>query len=359
MSHNSEDLMFGSDAFLDVLSNMVGILIILIVVVLGMRVAPPPGTVPIVQKAPEVPVELELEPEVPELLPEQLPPMEEIKPSPEMLARAAKLRELNTELNVRFEQLQAEESKLAQQKQDQAGQILQLQQEVADKVDELRSDQGQVSTLEMNVTSLRAEVAALQQRLVDMETSDDAPVEQLTHRLPPIGKVVSGDEIHFRLEGNRVSQVPIDDLVKEVQRDIERRKEILISRSFYQGSTRPINGYLMEYVLQRLATSVVDELRSGPGMVRIGVTSWVIRPVGPIHAETADEALREGSRFRAALMNASPTTTVTFWVYPDSFDVHKRLTSLTYDANLWVASRPLPVGVPIAGSPQGSRSVAQ
>lgn len=356
MSHNSDDLMFGSDAFLDVLSNMVGILIILIVVVLGMRVAPVLESAEIAQQIVEEPVELE--PEVPELLPE-LPPMQEIKPSAEMLARAAKLKEINTELAARIEQIRADELKLAQQKQDQAGQILQLQQEVADKVDTLRSDQGQVTTLETNVTSLRAEVAALQQRLVDLETSDDAPVEQLTHRLPPIGKVVSGSEIHFRLEGNRVSHVPIEDLVKEVQRDIERRKDILISRSFYQGNTRPVNGYLMEYVLQRLSTSIVDELRSSPGMVRIGVTSWVIRPVGPIHAETTDEALREGSRFRAALANASPTTTVTFWVYPDSFDIHKRLSALTYDVNLWVASRPLPVGVPIAGSPQGSRSVAQ
>ena len=369
MSHHGEELMFGSDSFLDVMSNMVGILIILIVVVLGMRVAPPPGTEPLTfAKTPAtaplapapapVPVpELPLEPVVLEELPE-FPPLPEIRPDAEMLRQAASARDENQTLASRLSELQAQAEQLRQKQLDQAEQINILRQQVSVKVDSLRSDRSQVSTLETNVVGLKAEVAALQQRLA--ETPDDAaPVEQLTHRLPPIGKVVSGEEVHFRLEGNKVTRVPITELAQEVQRDIERRKEILISRSFYQGTTRAINGYLMEYVLQRLNMTLADELRSSPGMMRVGVTSWVIRPVGPFRAETADEALRSDSEFRDALKNAGPTATITFWVYPDSFDIHHRLTEVVHQANFWVASRPLPGGVPIAGSPQGSKSVAQ
>ncbi|WP_437223915.1 hypothetical protein SH661x_003409 [Planctomicrobium sp. SH661] len=356
MSQHSEELMFGSDSFLDVMCNMVGILIILIVVVLGMRVAPPPGSVPVAiaeeaaGPAPALPPVLEDLVEIP-----QLP---EIKPSEEMLQQAAQLKEQNSLVARRLEELKAEEQKIAQRRLSQVDQINVLRSQIAEKVDTLRSDRSQISTLETNLIGLKAEVAALKQRLAETPP-DEAPVEKLTHQLPPIGKVVTGDEIHFRLEGNKVTRVPIAELAQEVQRDIERRKEILISRSFYQGTTRPMEGYMMEYVLQRLSMTIADELRTGPGMVRIGVTSWIIRPVGPLRAETADEAMRPGSAFHNALKNAGPTATITFWVYPDSFDIHRKLTQLTHDANFWVASRPLPNGVPIAGSPQGSKSVAQ
>lgn len=374
MSHQSEELMFGSDSFLDVMSNMVGILIILIVVVLGMRVAPPPGTAPLTfSKTPAAtsaePMAAAIPapaPQIPEAPPEplvleELPvfsPLPEIKPSEQMLQLAAAERDQNQALVRQVATLKEDAEKLKEKRLDQAEQMNLLRQQVSEKVDGLRSDRSQISTLETNVVELKAEVAALQQRLA--ETPDDAaPVEQLTHRLPPIGKVVSGEEIHFRLEGNKVTRVPVAELAQDVQRDIERRKEILLSRSFYQGSTRAIDGYLMEYVLQRLNTTLADELRSSPGMMRVGVTSWVIRPVGPFRSESGEQAVQPGSAFQEALKDAGPTATVTFWVYPDSFEIHHKLTEIAHQANFWVASRPLPPGVPIAGSPQGSKSVAQ
>jgi len=366
MSHHSEELMFGSDSFLDVMSNMVGILIILIVVVLGMKVAPPPGTPPLVlgktatptvKPAVSAPAPVTEEPLVLRDFP-QFAPLPEIKPDATLLSQATAAREEYQALTNHLAQLQQETEKLQQQRQDQADQINLLQQQISEKVDSLRSDRAQVSTLETNVIELKSEVAALQQRLVD--TPDDAaPVEQLTHRLPPIGKIVSGEEIHFRLDGNQVTRVPVAELAQDVQRDIDRRKEILLSRSFYQGTTRAIDGYMMEYVLQRLSMSLADELKNGPGTVRIGVTSWVIRPVGPLKTETAEEAIRPHSAFRAALAEAGPTATITFWVYPDSFDIHHKLTEIAHQGNFWVASRPLPTGVPIAGSPHGSKSIAQ
>jgi hypothetical protein len=89
------------------------------------------------------------------------------------------------------------------------------------------------------------------------------------------------------------------------------------------------------------------------------VSGWVIRPTGPLFTETEDEAMRPGSTFQQSLAAHGPTATVTFWVYPDSFNIHQKLKAFAHDAGYWVASRPLPTGVPIAGSPQGSKSVAQ
>ncbi|WP_437185476.1 hypothetical protein SH668x_002582 [Planctomicrobium sp. SH668] len=376
--HHDEELLFGADSFLDVLSNMVGILIILIVVVLGMRVAKPHEpvvaatetdetlvavaeepeliSVPTPEPAPE-PEPIVVEVEEPEL-PLTFPPLPELVPTPEMIAKAKELRDHRLKLTDEIARLKEKEEEKKQTYLTRVQQIQALQVQMSKQAETLKYDRSQATQLETNVVELQSEVAALHQRIVDSDP-DEGPVEVLKHRLPPIGRVVTGDEIHFRLHGNKVSRVPVTDLVQEVQRDIERRKEILLNRTFYQGTSRAIEGYNMEYVLQRLSLSVSDQLRSGTGTVKIGVTSWVIKPVGPLHSETAEQALQEGSVFHQSLLLAGPTATVTFWVYPDSFDIHQKLTSATRDANFWVASRPLPEGVPIAGSPQGSKSVAQ
>ena len=50
---------------------------------------------------------------------------------------------------------------------------------------------------------------------------------------------------------------------------------------------------------------------------------------------------------------------ITIWVYPDSFDLYRRLRDELNAQGFLVAGRPLPDGVPIQGSPGGSRSAGQ
>jgi hypothetical protein len=61
----------------------------------------------------------------------------------------------------------------------------------------------------------------------------------------------------------------------------------------------------------------------------------------------------------SALRLADPQTTLTFWVYPDSFAAYRRLQEFAQSEGFAVATRPLPHGVAIAGSPNGSRSSSQ
>jgi hypothetical protein len=354
MVKKREELEFGSDSFLDVLANLVGILIILIVVV-GVRVANSPklgklGPAPVAAGAPAV-----AEPPAPLPAIPAFPPLREIAPPQELIDQADALRKKHSSLQSELNQLDQEKARLAKVRQDHDVRTAALRQQITGKIELLRSERTSISTLEQEIGTLKQEIAGWQEKL-SVATSDEAPREKLTHRLPPIGRVVSGEEIHFRLSENRISRVPVTDLAQEVQRDIDRRKEVLLSRKFYQGITRPIEGYTMEYVIQRMAVSVTDEMR---GMIRIGVSMWLIRPGGQIFSETTEEALRPGSRFHQALQRGGTSATLTFWVYPDSFEIHQRLKAFAHDSGFWVASRPLPLGVPITGSPQGSKSLAQ
>ena len=70
--------------------------------------------------------------------------------------------------------------------------------------------------------------------------------------------------------------------------------------------------------------------------------------------------LDQGSDFRQKLAKILPgRTTITIWVYPDGFDAFREIRKELYRQNYTIAARPLPMGEPIAGSPNGSKSAAQ
>ena len=66
-----------------------------------------------------------------------------------------------------------------------------------------------------------------------------------------------------------------------------------------------------------------------------------------------------GADVDTRIKKSSQQTAVTFWVYPDSFDLFRRLRDLLYERDVVVAGRPLPDGVPIASSRRGTVSRGQ
>ena len=94
-------------------------------------------------------------------------------------------------------------------------------------------------------------------------------------------------------------------------------------------------------------------------MYRISVAHWQIDLDRDAVHEPVAQALKPGSRFYQALLEAKSESALTFWVYPDSFEAFMQLKAFCHEQNFLVAGRPLPVGVPIAGSPNGSRSSGQ
>jgi hypothetical protein len=98
----------------------------------------------------------------------------------------------------------------------------------------------------------------------------------------------------------------------------------------------------------------------GTTIVRLGVSELRVLPLPEAVYESADEALLPQSRFLRALRAGGRNATLTFWVYPDSFALHRHLKDFAHDNGFDVASRPVPQGIPIVISPgNGSRSVAQ
>lgn len=352
--HREEGPSLESDSFLDVVANIVGILIILIVIV-GVRVgqsasepgepvgATEPAHAPVVAPRPvivRIPAALPIVPE----------------PSSELLAaldsaasETDRLRRERLALSSQAEELDSSVAAVSAEADDAS--VAQIA--LADRLDSVERE-GQIVVAELD--DLRSTLAGLGRQIAD------APAEKVTvlkHRLNPIGREVRGDELHFRLAEGRVARVPIDELVARLKPEIERQKEWIARYRRHQGRIGPIEGFSMDYVVERERLGVVEELRYGVQMMRIGVTGWKVTPDAGLVTESVDEALRSESRFMSALRLADEKATLTFWVYPDSFAAYRRLQEFAHEEGFDVAARPLPHGVPIAGSPNGSRSSSQ
>ena len=376
-----EEEEFSSSSFLDVICNVVGILIVLIVIA-GVRTRPPirPNPTPdIVAPALESPLELPpvldeapspeplaapelagVEPDLPSLpepelepllLPELAPPTEMVERARQLSAELTSLRRdhvslaatltdqhrLQTELN---ERVQAARELLAARQLDLNASQQQSSQQQAD-----------LRLAKQTLARLLAQVKALEEK--------SPKVEALKHHITPISRTVSGKEKHYRLDKNRVAEVPIEVLIVKLKDQIERRKDWLARTRSHQGQVGPFAGFNMSYLVRVEMLSGLEDLRAGQGGYRVSVSSWEVVPEPDLKGESEQVALSQGSRFYESLLGADPDTTLTFWVYPDSFPIYRKLQAFAHEQGFPVAARPLPNGVPIAGSPSGTKSASQ
>ena len=417
---SDSDQEFGSDSFLDIIANIVGILIILIVVA-GAKVAEQaksrdPVAVELSQGLDELPTlvsDEELTPqaslptdfpwaaeEPPIAIPERIEPAfsdEQLEVARQQLAD---LQQAESEYRLQVEDLtlgqqQTTEALAATQHQlanlqkdlkeavavDQSATmqltslhreivasnstIQALKDELASTTDQEKLYRGTLATLDQRqeyVHSALKQVSLKTRQLKEVLQENQANTPErdlLTHRLSPVSQTVAEDEIHFRLAGGRIAYVPLDKLLDQLKRQVESRRRLVAKFQRYNGAVGPTQGFRMEYIVQRDSLPPLQALEYGHSPFSISVSRWQIHPTPTLAAETVEEALRLGSRFRQVLERTYPETAVTIWLYPDDFQHFHRLRQFAHQLDLRVAARPLPDGFPITASPSGSRSSSQ
>ena len=344
-----EEMEFGSDSFLDVVANVVGILIILMVLA-GIRAK----TAPVVldeEQATEKPVV-----DVPQIVSASDPIDEEAKGARQRALTALQSQSdaLQQELNRLRQAASDSESKLTElQSQDavQRNRIAALTMNLEGEVAALQDHQQAAEVLDAALHAVRMR---LKKRQVEVAIAEKQPnrVEQLEHRITPVSRVISENEteLHFRCTGGAVSIVPIEELVERMKGQMERQRDVILRLRKYSGSVGPVRGWNLNYVV---------ETQQQLGMIRASVSQFELLPESDLAGERVDVVLRPDSAFRNELRKAEPGSTLTFWVYPDSFVLFRKLQALAHREGFTVAARPLPEGTPIMGSPNGSRSAAQ
>jgi hypothetical protein len=212
------------------------------------------------------------------------------------------------------------------------------------------------------VTAAAAEAAARRKELqaeverCTLEAEGLAHAPQTTQEVlaypTPIGRTVNGAEIHFRLAEGRIAHIPLEDLFELAKVQTRRHSGSIADMASRIESVGPVQGFMLDYVIE----VKIDQAR---GQVLIRSREWVVRPTAPGQGESVEEALAPQSRFRRSLAAVTPETTVTLWCYPDSFDAYRRMREELYRLGVPAACRPMPDDAPIGGSTEGSKSVAQ
>ena len=163
-----------------------------------------------------------------------------------------------------------------------------------------------------------------------------------------------GRECFFQLKNGRLAYVPINECSERLRLHLKNFRGDLAQKTFDE-KIGPVDNFDFHYILD-VATSRDHEGTSYYVELRYGEFT----PLNDRIGEPVDVALDgRNTEFSRKLLRHDPReTTVTVFVYPDSFqylrDIKKRLFSLKYQ----MALRPLPDGVPIAISPHGTSSAS-
>lgn len=324
----------GQDSFLDITSNIVGILIILVMVA-GVRATSSLG--------------LPLSSEDDDL-------------------HRQNLIKLSDEADARLTQVYSETLDLREQSQRIGDAIFDAEIENAAAIDIISTYRAALDVAQDEDKTRQADAAILQSRLnaanerlyqAERETAWHAanpPAAQtLENRPTPLSRQVDGKEVHFRLASGRVSEVPCDLLLGKLQIEITSRQQEYIRESVVENQVGPIQDYSMHYRL------VIFDTMGHQGIGRrleLDYAEFV-----PLRSDVGEEvatALQTGSQFwqRLALYRPSDRT-ITLWVYPDSFEAYRRIREALIARGYQVAARPCGPDQPISASPRGSRSSAQ
>jgi hypothetical protein len=184
------------------------------------------------------------------------------------------------------------------------------------------------------------------------------------HYRTPVSQTVHANEAHFECREGKVTFVNLDAMLHQVQQAMRDKEKLLQIQWEAADVTEPFGAFQMRYVIARYRSNFEALVEpSSPdrrGGFSYGLAEWRIEPLDANRGEDARTAMSERSEFRHVIDGlAVEKAAVTLWVYPDSFALYRQLRDYLTDRGLTVAGRPLPEGAHISGSPHGKKSRGQ
>jgi hypothetical protein len=174
----------------------------------------------------------------------------------------------------------------------------------------------------------------------------------------PVSRPAAGNESHFELRRNRISYIDLDRLLELTKADAQVRVRMSDRLPAISNKVGPVGSFSLEYEMIKAVPGSVDELLERRRLYEL--RAWEIVPEFESRGETYEATKNPISEFSRAINRINPVRgTITFWVYPDSFTLYRRLRDELADRGFSVAARPLPEWMAIRGSPLGTQSAAQ
>ena len=175
----------------------------------------------------------------------------------------------------------------------------------------------------------------------------------------PVAKPAQSSEYHFELRRNRITFINLDRLMDLTRADAQVRIRMSDRSPVISNRVGPVGAFSLEYELVRGVPGSMEELLARKS-VRFELSGWELLPESDNRGESYESTKGPLSEFSRAINRLDPNrSTITLWVYPDSFALFRQIKSDLTEHGFSVAARPLPAGMTIRGSPMGTQSAAQ
>lgn len=236
--------------------------------------------------------------------------------------------------------------------------VVAAEHELDEKKRKLTDDQQRQLEAQQKVRDAETHLTEVEQQLSAVRTTVGS-AQTLEHYPTPLAQTVFGHEEHFRLQHGRICYVPINEIVDVLQNDAQNKVWKLKETSEVTETIGPFDGFHVRYTMQRqdrrIPTPEGAVLRTTVSLKR-----FTLLPLREVLGEPIAQAMRPDSEFQRRLQQLIPAdTTVTIWTYPDSYNDFRGVKHHLLERGFLAAARPLPDGFPISGSPEGSRSLAE
>jgi hypothetical protein len=341
-----DDSMPGQDSFVDVICNMVGILITLVVVV-GMRVSqiviePPAAVTPaVVRTAAGDATKLREELEV------------------ALRARRDAEYEIETAL-VQSTDMRINSAVIEGRREALLTVQAEVERSIAERRARLDAEAQRQFDVQRQIAEAQIHLDALTQEQLSLLSAPEE-VEEIECVPTPLAKTVTGDEIHVRLRHGQLAIVPVDELLAEVERrGASYLRGGLEQRNQAQDVYGPIDGFRLRLSVNRIEESPQPGALPGTPRRAALVLQGVFTPTADDLGLALEQALLPSSPLAQRLRaRKSAVGAVTVWVYPDSYAELRSLKKAMWEAGVPLAVRPLGDDQPIVFSTLGSKSAAQ
>lgn len=346
-ARSQENIADGQDSFLDVVSNLVGILIILVMVA-GARVHSVAEKNARAEDSASVSTEEALEREQKQAYVDAVDNLTKTR------QKLEKSRLETEELNERFLMVE-------QQAEGAEAEYRELLARLA-SVDAIFKEEVQKrEDSEQEAFEVKSAIFEKEKKLSDLQKEKDAlaaarPKATVLENIPtPISKrVEEGREGFYQLKNGRLAYVPLNEFQERLRLSFKNFRGDLTKKTIDE-TIGPIDQFKFHYLVN------LDSIRSSEGIeyfVEFKYGECI--PTNDEIGEPVDVALesRESKFCRSLLKFNRQDTTITIFVYPDSYEYLRDIKKLLFSLQYQMALRPLPNGAPIALSPNGTASAS-
>ena len=186
-------------------------------------------------------------------------------------------------------------------------------------------------------------------------------VEEVECVPTPLAKTVDGPAIHLRIKNGLVSVVPLEELLQEVDYRVPEIRRRLQTRSRVVETIGPLDGYRLKFTV---AKRITDGAVTGPLVgqrQRVVLQQYAqILPTTENIGQNVEQALMPGATLHKLLhAKQRENPPIVVWLYTDSFDQFRPLKRKLWEMGFSLATRPLRPGTHIGASPNGTKSAAQ